>query len=97
MPQLLTNQQLLEKLDQSPDVRERLEAILLSISDEQGELKDADSAEMHLIEEMRRMGHTSLSAWAQRKAEHETELRHDEQNVRRDGKKNSAGILHLGM
>jgi len=46
---------------------------------------------------MRRMGHTSLSAWAQRKAEHETELRHDEQNVRRDGKKNSAGILHLGM
>jgi hypothetical protein len=34
MPQLLTNQQLLEKLDQSPEARERLEAILLSISDE---------------------------------------------------------------
>ena len=44
MPQLLNNQQLLEKLDQNPEVRERIEAMLLSISDEQGELKDADRA-----------------------------------------------------
>ncbi len=66
--------------------------MLLAISDEQGALCDADAAEMRLIDEMRRMGHASLSAWAQGKAARETTLRQATRGVWREGKKNSAGI-----
>jgi hypothetical protein len=46
---------------------------------------------MKLIDEMRRLGHASLSAWAQRKAEREAERRQTGAGVWREGKKNSAG------
>jgi hypothetical protein len=91
MPRVLNDEELLERLHANPEVRERLEGMLLAIADEKGELGDADAAEMRLIDEMRRMGHASLSAWAQRKAARETESRQDAAGIWREGKKNSAG------
>ena len=90
MPHRMDNEELLTRLEANPELRERLEATLLAVADEQGELGDADAAEMKLIDEMRRMGHASLSAWAQRKATRETEGRSGP-GVWREGKKNSAG------
>ncbi len=92
MPRVLNDEELLERLHANPEVRERLEGMLLAIADEKGELGDADAAEMRLIDEMRRMGHASLSAWAQRKAARETESRQGAAGIWREGKKNSAGI-----
>ena len=87
----MNDEELLTRLEGNPEIRERLEATLLAVADEQGELGDADAAEMRLIDEMRRMGHASLSAWAQRKVERETERRQAGAGVWREGKKNSAG------
>ncbi len=90
MPQRMGDEELLTRLEGNPEIRERLEATLLAVSDEQGELGDADAAQMKLIDEMRRMGHASLSAWAQHKAAREAERRRGP-GVWREGKKNSAG------
>ena len=95
MPQRMGDEELLTRLEGNPEIRERLEATLLAVADEQGELGDADAAEMRLIDEMRRMGHASLSAWAQRKAEREAERRQAGSGVWREGKKNSAGTPPL--
>ena len=91
MPPRMNDEELLTRLEGNPEIRERLEATLRAVADEQGELGDADAAEMRLIDEMRRMGHASLSAWAQRKAERETERRQAGAGVWQEGKKNSAG------
>jgi hypothetical protein len=93
----LNDEELLERLQANPEVRERLESMLMAIADEQGELRDADAAEMRLIDEMRRMGHASLSAWAQRKAAQETQRRQEVRGVWREGKKNSTGIARSGI
>ncbi|GHU09730.1 hypothetical protein FACS1894158_19100 [Betaproteobacteria bacterium] len=87
--------ELLERLRAHPEIRNRLEGTLRAVSDEEGELGDADTAEMRLIEEMRQMGRASLSAWAQRKAERETAHWQERTGVCREGKKNSAGTRPL--
>jgi hypothetical protein len=87
----MDDEELLERLKANPEIRERLEGTLLAVADEQGELGDADAAEMRLIDEMRQMGRASLSAWAQCKAERETEACRARPGVWREGKKNSAG------
>jgi hypothetical protein len=77
---------LLEKLRAHPEIRERLEGMLLAVLDEE-EVGNADAAELRLIDEMRQMGHASLSAWAQRKAERETVRWQAHAGVCREGKK----------
>jgi hypothetical protein len=58
-------------------------------------LKEADAAEMRLIEEIRRMGQEAMQAWATRQVEmSEQEIRRGGQ-VQREGKKNSAGTPPL--
>lgn len=92
----MDDEELLGRLEANPELRERLEATLLAVADEQGELGDADAAEMKLIDEMRRMGHASLSAWAQRKAQREAERQQAGPGVWREGKKNFAGTPPSG-
>ena len=91
MARRLGDEELLERLEAHPEIRERLEGMLLAVADEEGDLEDADAVEMRLIEEMRQMGRASLSAWAQRKAERETASWRVQPGVWREGKKNSAG------
>jgi len=59
-------------------------------------LKEADAAEMCLIEKIRRMGQEAMQAWANRQNEiTEQEIRRGGQ-VQREGKKNSAGTPPFG-
>jgi len=69
--------------------------MLLMVSDEKGELQEADAAEMQLIEQMRRMGQESLQAWATGQAAKAAELAGQESGVWRGGKKNSSGTAPL--
>jgi hypothetical protein len=94
MARRLEDKELLERLRAQPGIRERVEGMLLAVLDEEGELGDADGAELRLIDEMRQMGRASLSAWAQRKAERETARWQAHAGVCREGKKNSAGTRH---
>ena len=49
----LSDEALLERLNEHPGLRSRVELMLLAVVDEKGELQEVDAAEMQLIEQMR--------------------------------------------
>ena len=55
---------LIEQLREHPELRERFETILQISSNAEGPLKSADEVEALLIEEMRRLGNTTMGSWA---------------------------------
>jgi len=91
MSRRIDDEELLERLKANPEIREQLEGLLLAVADEQGDLGDADAAEMRLIDEMRQLERTSLSTRAQRMVERETQVCQARPGVWWEGKKNSAG------
>lgn len=59
-------QQLIEQLREHPELRERFCVIMEITANTSGPLKKADEVEGLLIEEMRRLGNTTLGSWAAR-------------------------------
>jgi hypothetical protein len=55
--------QLIEQLRERPELMERLKS-LLEIAKAEGPIKRADEVEALLIEEMRRLGKTTMESWA---------------------------------
>ena len=55
---------LIAGLRRRPDMMERMQSILEIARNENGPLKTADEVEELLIEEMRRLGHSTMSQWA---------------------------------
>jgi hypothetical protein len=91
----LSDDAILKGLNAHPQIKNRIAAMLAVVEDAGGDLKEADAAEMRLIEEVRRMGQEALQAWADRQVQKtEQELRHGGQ-VHREGKKNSTGTPPL--
>lgn len=86
--QRFSDQELIQRLSEVPEVRDRLESLLLTVTDEQGELKEAESAELQVIEEMRQMGHLALNAWATRRVKQASEAQLKVPAVWQEGKKN---------
>jgi hypothetical protein len=58
--------QLIEQLREHPKLMERFKNILEITTSTEGPLKRADQVEELLIEEMRRLGNTSMGSWAAR-------------------------------
>ncbi len=91
----ISDEELLKRLNNRPEIRERIASLLDVVDDAGGDLKRADDAEDRVVDEVRRMGQEALQSWAQ------TQVMQTEQDVRRsgrayrDGKKNSAGIPPL--
>ena len=84
----LSDQALLEQLNASPGLRKRIELLLHTVADEKGELTTADEAEFRLIDEMRKMGQTSLGAWAEQQMKKEAEAQLAQKGTRKHSKKN---------
>jgi hypothetical protein len=61
--------QLIEQLREHPDLMERFQTILQISSNAEGPIKSADEVEALLIEEMRRLGNTTMGSWAARAEE----------------------------
>jgi hypothetical protein len=75
--------QLIEQLRQHPDMMARIQSILDLASDESGPLKTADQVEELLIQELRRLGNTSMRQWATQAEERVSrELKGQEATVR---------------
>ena len=92
----LNDADLVRKLSAHPELRNRVESLLLAVEDEAGELREADAAEMRVIEEMRRMGREALQAWATGQVEKTSkELRQSGGPAWQEGKKNCAGTPRL--
>lgn len=92
---LLSDAEFIRRLGAHPDLRRRMESLLLSVEDETGELKTADAAEMRVIQEMRQTGKVALQSWAERQADRTSQEIKQTAGVWREGKKNSAGTPPL--
>lgn len=57
-----------EKLNQYPELCERVKQLLAIIENAEGETTWADEAEQRVIDEMRGLGHDVLQTWASRQA-----------------------------
>jgi hypothetical protein len=91
----LSDEEILRGLNANPQIKNRIASLLAVVENATGDLKEADAAEMRLIEEIRRMGQEAMQAWAERQVERsEQELRRGGR-VQREGKKNSAGTPPL--
>ena len=91
----MSDETLLNRLNGHPELRSRVESMLLVVEDEMGNLQEADAAEMRLIDEMRRMGQESLQAWATGQVSKASEIAAQESRTWREGKKNSNGTAPL--
>ena len=69
-----------------------MESLLRAVEDEAGELREADAAELRLIDEIRRMGQEALQAWASGQVEKTSQKIVQESGVWSEGKKNCTGI-----
>jgi hypothetical protein len=83
------------RLNEYPELRERMEGLLNMIENETGNFTKANAAEQYAINELRKMGSDVLHSWA-KKAEIKSATSFAEQNeiYGGDGKKKSNGIQH---
>ena len=89
----MSSQDLVERLEAHPELRERIESLLGVVEDEKGDLKLADDAEERVIQEMRRMGQAALQGWALRQVSSATQEMLRTGKAHREGKKNFTGTL----
>ena len=59
-----TEGKLLEGLRRHPEMMERMRSILELARNQEGPLKTADEVEERLIEEIRQLGHCTMTQWA---------------------------------
>jgi hypothetical protein len=88
---LLSDDALLRQLNANPLIKHRVMSLLAVIQDAEGDLKEADAAEMRLIEEIRHMGQEALQSWASSQVEATGQALRQSGQVHREGKKNCAG------
>src|ERR1035441_323699 len=83
-----TEIQLIEQLREQPEMMERLRSILELPGKAEGPLKTADEVEELLIQELRRLGNTTLCQWAtQAEARVSDELKGQDPTLRSRKKK----------
>lgn len=90
-------QELVERINQYPSLRSRIESYLKLIENSNDEIELADDAEDRIIEIGRNMHKEVLADWAQRQADKKAvlcEKRH--KGIRKEVKKNSTGTPRLG-
>lgn len=91
----LSDEELVRRLNAQPHVRSRIESLLWVVEDGAGDLKEADAAEMRVIEEIRRLGQEALQAWARRQVSKTSQEVSAASQTWREGKKNCDGTRHL--
>ena len=90
--QLLSDriQRLVHKLEDQPELVERVERIFQIIESENGETLTADQAEEALVQELRRMGRDAMQGWGERKQAHlDQEYKGRRDHVKREKKRSS--------
>ena len=87
--------QFVERLNQYPKLRERVESLLNIVENTGGDCIKADDAERYVIDEVRKIGSDTLHSWAEGAAKKATEeWRKREPNLRGNGKKKFIGTPH---
>lgn len=86
-----------ERLSQYPHLRDRFEAILGIVENQEGACQTADEAERRTIVEVRHLGQEILSDWAKHQSQAKAQEYAQKEGLIRDGKKNGIGIALLGV
>jgi hypothetical protein len=85
------------RLNQHPQLRERMETLLNVVEDVAGDCTKADAAEQSVIEELRNLGNEALQCWAARAVQKATAtVREQQPALQGNGKKKSGGIRCSG-
>ena len=63
---ILNDEAILRGLNANPQIKNRIASMLAVVEDTAGDSKEADAAEMRLIEEIRRLGQEAMQAWDSR-------------------------------
>ena len=88
--------QLINRLNQHPSLRQRMEELLNVVENTNGDCEKADDAEQYVIDELRKMGNEALTCWADNAVTQSVEkLQNEVSGLHGKGKKKSAGIVHL--
>jgi hypothetical protein len=83
----------LTRLNQHPQLRERMETLLNVVDNVAGDCTKADAAEQSVIDEIRTMGNEALHCWAEQAVQKATAtVRHQQPALQGNGKKKSGGI-----
>jgi hypothetical protein len=91
------DQLFLTRLNQHPQLRERMETLLNVVENVAGDCTKADAAEQSVMEELRKMGNEALQCWAEQAVQKATAtLRHQQPALQGNGKKKSGGIRFSG-
>lgn len=91
------DQLFLTRLNQHPQLRERMETLLNVVDNVAGDCTKADAAEQCVIEALRTMGNEALQWWAEQAAQKATAtVRHQQPALQGNGKKKSGGIRFSG-
>jgi hypothetical protein len=89
----LSTRSLDQRLEKSPELRERFHRLLDVIDAAAGDCVTAAQAEARVVEEIRKMGVEALTAWSERTdAQAQPQVRTKNPEAVRDSKKNSTGI-----
>lgn len=84
------------RLNHHPELKAKIEALLLVVENAEGDLVKANEAEQRVIEEIRQLGQAALQGWANRQNQAQSEqFIKDYPNAHRTRKKNSTGTVGL--
>lgn len=84
------------RLNHHPELKAKIEALLLVVENAQGDLLKANEAEQRVIEEIRQLGQAALQGWANRQNQAQSEqFIKDYPNAHRTREKNSTGTVGL--
>jgi hypothetical protein len=85
------------RLNQHPQLRERMETWLNVVETVVGDCTKADAAEQSVLEELRKMGNEALACWAEQAVQKATAtVRKQQPTLQGNGEKKSGGIPCLG-
>ena len=84
-----------ERLHSHPILKKRIEGLLELVDAPSGDLEEADTVELRVIEEVRRLGNEVLQEWASSQERKKVEELRGEVCVRGHGKKNCIGTPPL--
>ena len=85
-----------ERLNRYPELKAKMEALLLVVENAEGDLVKANEAEQRVIEEIRQLGQAALQGWATRQNQGQTAtFLQDNPKAHRTRQKNFTGTVGL--
>lgn len=94
--QMIPAQSIDERLQKYPQLQQRIEALLDIVENSAGDANKADEAEELLFQELRRMGQSALTSWAERKHSRLVKESDRRSDLSRKQKKGSTGTPAMG-